>query len=154
MNATQLFAIIYSMPSVKNYISSSKMIEPTLENKLASETKMWLTTFFKTSVLNTQSDNLYEKINRVVYEQSEWKNILESIFSTLKMPPKYSGKVYIALTDLDNILYNIIYPFQTILEKSPEEIARNIHIAATPLTTQQLENLRILNGITFSQILM
>lgn len=152
MNTTQLFAILYSMPSVKSYISSVKKIEPTIENSLASGTKMWLTSFFKPSVTTTQSDNVYENDNKIIYEQSEWRVILENVFTTLKMPPKYSGKVYIALTDLDYILYNIIYPFPSHLEKSQEEINKNIHVAATPLTTQQLEHLRMKNGFTFNQI--
>jgi hypothetical protein len=144
---------MYSLPSVKRYISSGNKIEEILEKKLASSTIQWVKSTFVPAVTTTSPDTFSEKAEMTLFHNSiEWKCILENIFTALNMPPKYSGKIYLAISQLDSTLYSILFPFQLHLEFSPETIRENIAKAYKPLSQQQKEYLLRTNGFLFSEI--
>ncbi len=144
---------MYSMPSIKLYMSSNKKIDNIIEDKLMKATIKWATTTFKHSVTSTRDDTLYENIEMCAYHKNnEWKSMLDNVFTVMNMPPKYSGQIYDALSYLDSTLYNIMYPFPSHLEFPKQTIIENTMKASAPLTNEQKEYLLKANGFLFPSI--
>ncbi len=125
------------MPTVKRYSAKQKLSERQF-SEIASIVKMWVNAMLKPACLNKNSELSWETAMTKKYMESEWDLCMRDVFAAMKLPARQSYKIYEALSDLDSMIYKVLYPFPAELEYGREKMLAAETAAAKPLTDEQL----------------
>ncbi len=130
-------SIASSMPAVKRYSAKQKLSEGQF-SEIATIVKMWVKAILKPACLDKNSELSWETAIAKKYMESEWDLCMRDVFAAMKLPVRQSYKIYEALSDLDSMIYKVLYPFPVELEYGRDKMLAAETAAAKPLTDEQL----------------